>query len=180
MAFLSHLSPNKIKIAPTTRRRTSSGTHCTSATPNTPTNAARISSAAPVPTSALRQLMVMPTTSTIVNASTHSTNDAANAEVKTIHSIEPLLRSCALGAAIDDHRTCAKRSSRLQQHGTFLLLSVVFSPGRAKKLPTSSENQCDAYVLSLCDARSLYYGITASLIASLRAMRWSPCSTCAS
>src|SRR6185503_10728173 len=91
MAFLSHLSPNKIKIAPTTRRSTSSGTHCTSATPNTPTNAAKISSAAPVPTSALRQLIVMPTTSTIVNASTHSTNDAANAEVKTIHSIEPHL-----------------------------------------------------------------------------------------
>src|SRR4051795_3077554 len=87
MAFLSHLSPNKIKIAPTTRRSTSSGTHCTSATPNIPTSATKISSAAPVPTSALRQLIVTPTTSTIVNASTHSTNDAANAEVKTIHSM---------------------------------------------------------------------------------------------
>src|SRR6185295_15545836 len=87
IAFLSHLSPNKIRIVPTTRRRTSSGTHWTNATPNTPTSAASISSAAAVPASALRQLIVTPTTSTIVNASTHSTNEAANAEANTTHSM---------------------------------------------------------------------------------------------
>src|SRR5207244_8073519 len=100
------------------RRNTSSGTHCTSATPNTPTNAARISSAAPVPTSALRQLIVIPTTNTIVNASTHSTNDAANAEVKTIHSILSS-SSLACGSVV-----------------LYLYMYVVFSPRWAKKRHT--------------------------------------------
>src|SRR6478672_3616194 len=38
-------------------------------------------------------------------------------------------------------------SFRLQQHGTFLLLPVVFSPYRAKKRPARNENPWHVYVL---------------------------------
>src|SRR6185437_15010175 len=59
----------------------------TSAVPNTPTSAVSARAAAAVPANALRQLMVMPTTSTIVNASTNSTADARNAATNTAHCV---------------------------------------------------------------------------------------------
>src|SRR5207249_11080738 len=81
MAFLSHFKPNRIKIIPTTRRKSLMGTHLTSATPRVAIITARVAAAAKAPSSELRQLIVMPTTSTIVNASTNSTAEARNAAV---------------------------------------------------------------------------------------------------
>src|SRR5216684_7535047 len=88
MDFLSHLRPNKIKMTPTTRRKIPIGTYCTSATPRVATINASVAAAARAPASELRQLIVTPTTSTIVNASTNSTAEARN-EAKTTAHCEP-------------------------------------------------------------------------------------------
>src|SRR5258706_14587246 len=88
MAFLSHFRPNNTRIIPTTRRRTTIGTYSTSATPSVPTITARVTAAAKAPTSELRQLIVTPTTSTIVSASTNSTAEARNAAVAIAHCMQ--------------------------------------------------------------------------------------------
>src|SRR5947209_6183155 len=93
MAFLSHLRPKRMRIIPTASRRISIGTYLTSATPSVATISASVAAAANAPTSELRQLIVTPTTRTIVKASTNSTAEAKNAAVATAHCMQytPLL-----------------------------------------------------------------------------------------
>src|SRR5579859_5368581 len=73
---------------PTTRRRVSIGTYLTRATPSVATISASVAAAKNAPASELRQLMVTPTTSTIVNASTNSTAEARNAAERTAHCMQ--------------------------------------------------------------------------------------------
>src|SRR5437763_5929904 len=61
------------------------GTYLTIATPSVATISASVATAANAPTRALRQLIVTPTTSTIVNASTNSTAEARKAAIRTAH-----------------------------------------------------------------------------------------------
>src|SRR5436305_1807057 len=82
-----------MRITPTTRRRTSKGTNWTRATPSVATISASVTAAANAPASELRQLIVTPTTRTIVKASTNSTAEAKKAAVATAHCMQqtPLL-----------------------------------------------------------------------------------------
>src|SRR5260370_14124178 len=88
MAFFSHFRPKRIRMMPTKTRKSLRGTHLTSATPSVPTMTASVAAAANVPTSELRQLMVTPTTSTIVKASTNSTAEARKAAIATAHCMQ--------------------------------------------------------------------------------------------
>src|SRR5512133_615992 len=74
-----------MRIIPTARPTVSICTNRTSATPSVPMMSARVAAAANAPARELRQLMVTPTTRTIVNASTNSTAEARNAAVNTAH-----------------------------------------------------------------------------------------------
>ena len=77
-----------MRIIPTASRRISIGTYLTSATPSVATISASVAAAANAPASALRQLIVTPTTSTMVNASTNSTAEARKAAVRTAHCMK--------------------------------------------------------------------------------------------
>src|SRR5690349_17519561 len=73
-------------------------------TPKTATITARAAMAASVPTIALRQLIVTPTTRTIVKASTNSTAEARNAPTATAHCIRFIL--LFYYNTITQHNTC--------------------------------------------------------------------------
>src|SRR5580700_7301729 len=73
---------------PTTKRSTGSGTYWTSATPSVPMISASVAAAANAPSRELRQLIVTPTTRTMVNASTNSTAEARKAATNTGHAAE--------------------------------------------------------------------------------------------
>src|SRR5260370_2976061 len=88
MALLSHFKPKRIRMIPTARRKSLIGTHLTSATPSVATITASVAAAANAPSSELRQLIVTPTTSTMVNASTNSTAEARNAAVAIAHCMQ--------------------------------------------------------------------------------------------
>src|SRR5579875_560002 len=74
------------------------GTKRTRATPSVATIRASVAAAANAPASELRQLIVTPTTSTIVKASTNSTAEARNEARATAHCMQysPLLHKIAL------------------------------------------------------------------------------------
>src|SRR5579859_524700 len=86
IAFLSHLRPKSTSSRPMTKRSACSGMKRTMAVPKMATSTASTAAAAAVPTQALRQLIVTPTTSTMVKASTNSTVEARKAAIKTAHS----------------------------------------------------------------------------------------------
>jgi hypothetical protein len=71
--------PNTRSRMPTTMRRSSMGTHCSSEAPSAPTITASAIEAAKTPVSDVRQPLVMPTARMIVIASTISTVDARKA-----------------------------------------------------------------------------------------------------
>src|SRR5713226_350128 len=87
MAFLSHLRPNNKSKKPITKRKTPMGIKVTKATPRVAIITASVATAANAPAIELRQLTVIPATSTSVNASTNSTDAARNAAITIAHCI---------------------------------------------------------------------------------------------
>src|SRR5216683_57171 len=127
MAFLSHFKPKRIRMIPTARRKSLIGTHLTSATPSVATITASVAAAANAPSSELRQLIVTPTTSTMVNASTNSTAEARNAAVAIAHcmqlfSYSGVWRYLVSGPGTVLSRQCIAISYLIVTHGRVCLL----------------------------------------------------------
>src|SRR5215207_8605386 len=116
MAFLSHFKPNITRIIPTIKRRTSMGMNVISVVPKMATRTARVAAAAATPPKAVRQLMVAPTTSTMVRASTNSTSEARKADRDSDHN----MRSSFLAYLVLPHQAgpLIKGYNRWHQHQT--------------------------------------------------------------